>query len=85
VGQAQPYVEITFSSWLWFPPKPDEVKVCARILFKLEEEKTWMLSNPAEHERIVRILARLKYVKITENKLQLTTKGLNFVEMGINY
>jgi len=79
------YGEIMFSSWLWFPPKPDEVKLCAWILCKLAEERNWTLSNRAEYERIVRILARLKCVKITENKLQLTTKGLDFVTMGINY
>ena len=79
------YGEITHSSWLWFPPKPDEVKLCVWILCKLAEEKTWTLSSRAEYERIVRILARLKFIRITENKIELTAKGLDFVTMGINY
>jgi hypothetical protein len=82
---AMSYGEIMFSSWLWFPPKPDEVKLCAWILCKLAEEKTWSLSNRAEYERIVRILTRLKFILITENKIELTAKGLDFVTMGINY
>lgn len=82
---AMSYGEIMFGSWLWFPPKPDEVKLCAWILCKLAEDETWTLSNRAEHERIVRILARLKFLQITENKIELTAKGLDFVTMGIDY
>jgi len=82
---AMSYGEIMFSSWLWFPPKPDEVKLCAWILCKLAEEKTWTFSDRSEYERIVRILARLKFIRITENKIELTAKGLDFVTMGVNY
>jgi len=79
------YGEITHRSWLWIAPKPDELKVGAMILCNLALEGTRTLDSQAMQGRIVRILARLKFIKITENKIELTQKGLDFVEMGINY
>lgn len=80
---AMSYGEISRGSWLWFPPEPDEIRVCAWILCRLAMENTWKLSSRAEQRRVLSILARLKLVKMTDNKLQLTLKGWDFVGMDI--
>jgi hypothetical protein len=77
------YGEITHGSWLWIPPKPDEVRVCAWILCKLAVEESWPLDSGTERRRLLGILARLKLVEVTEHRLKLTVKGLDFVTMDI--
>ena len=76
------YGEITRSSWLWFTPEPDKIRVCAWILCKLAVEGAWPLDSRMEQRRVLSILARLKLVKVTQNKLELTEKGLDFVRMA---
>ena len=76
------YGEITHGSWLWIPPKQDEIRVCAWILCKLAVEGAWPLDSRMEQRRVLSILARLKLVKVTQNKLELTEKGLDFVRMA---
>ena len=82
---AMSYGEITRGSWLWFPPKPNEIRISAWILCRLVMENTWKLSSRAEQRRVLSILARLKLVKMTENKLRLTPKGWDFVNLGIDF
>ena len=82
---AMSYGEITRGSWLFFPPKPDEIRICAWILCKLAMENTWRLGNRTEERRVLSILARLKLVKMTQNKLRLTPKGRDFVTLGIDF
>ena len=76
------YGEITHASWLWIPPKPDELRVCAWILCKLAVEGTWPLGSRAEQRRVLNILGWLKLVRVTEDGLALTAKGLDFVQMA---
>jgi hypothetical protein len=82
---AMSYGEIFRGSWLFFPPKTDEIRVCAWILCRLSMENTWRLGSRNEERRVLSILARLKLVKMTENKLRLTPKGWDFVTLGINF
>ena len=82
---AMSYGEIYRGSWLFFPPKPDEIRVSAWILCRLALENTWRLSSRTEERRVLSILARLKLVKMTENKLRLTPKGWDFVNLGIDF
>lgn len=82
---AMSYGEIFRGSWLFFPPKPDEIHVSAWILCKLAMGNTWRLGNRTEERRVLSILARLKFVKMTENKLKLTPKGWDFVTLGIDF
>ena len=82
---AMSYGEIFRGSWLFFPPKPDEIRVSAWILCKLALENTWRLGSRTEERRVLSILAQLKLVKMTENKLRLTPKGRDFVNLGIDF
>ena len=74
------YGEITRSSWLWFPPKPDEVRLGAWILCKLAAEKTGSLDSRAVQGRVLSVLSRLKLVQVKEDKLTLTSKGWTLLE-----
>ena len=76
---AMSFGEISRGSWLFFPPKPDEIRVSAWILCKLAMDNTWRLDSRNEQRRVLSILARLKLVKMTNNKLRLTSKGRNFI------
>jgi hypothetical protein len=82
---AMSYGEIFRGSWLFFPPKPDEIRLGAWILCKLAMGNTWKLGSRTEQRRVLSILARLKFVKMTENKLRLTPKGRDFVVLGIDF
>lgn len=82
---AMSYGEITRGSWLFFPPKPDEICVCAWILCRLARENTWRVGSRTEQRRVLSILAQLKLVKMTQNKLILTPKGRDFVTLGIDF
>lgn len=72
---AMAYGELFSSSWLWKPPKPEEIRIGAWMLRKLESEKTWRLDNRRNHGRTLNFLLRLKLVKITDGSLELTEKG----------
>lgn len=80
---AMSYGEIIHSSWLWVPPKPDELRVGAWLLCKLAAEQSRPLDSRAVQGRILRPLHRLKFVQVTENGLSLTPKGLDFVEAAV--
>ena len=76
---AMAYGELFSSSWLWIPPKPDEVRVGAWILHKLAAEKSWRIDNRREHGRALNFLVRLKLAKINDNKLEISEKGLDLI------
>lgn len=59
---ATSYGEITRYSWLWFPPKPEEVRLGAWILCQLAIEKTMPLDSQSVPRRILNMLTRLKLV-----------------------
>lgn len=76
---AESYGEITHYSWLWFPPKPEEVHLGAWILCQLSIEKTMPLDAHSVPRRILNMLIRLKLVQVTDRKLKLTFKGKDFL------
>lgn len=76
------YGEVTRSSWLWFPPKPDELRIAAWILCKLSIEKTAPLDARPVSRRVLNMLSRLKLVQVTDRKLKLTLKGQDLVTAG---
>ena len=77
---AMSYGELLSGSWLWIPPKQDEVRVCAWILCKLAlEEKMPIHHSDSIQKRVLYILSRLKLVQIKENMLKLTQKGSDLV------
>lgn len=69
------YGEITRSSWLWFPPKPDEIRLGTWVFCKLALEKTTQLDSRSVQRRILYLLYRLKLVRVSERKLILTSRG----------
>jgi hypothetical protein len=79
---AMSYGEVTRSSWLWFPPKPDELRIAAWILCKLAMERAAPLDARPVPRRILNMLSRLKLVQVTEYKLRLTLKGSDLVTAG---
>lgn len=77
---AMSYGELLSSSWLWIPPKQNEVRVCAWILCKLAlEEKMPIHHSDSVQKRVLYILSRLKLIHIKENILKLTLKGRDLV------
>lgn len=78
---ADSYGEITRNSWLWFPPKPEEIRLGAWLLCKLKVEKTMPFDAHLVPRRILNMLSRLKLVQVTDRKLKLTFKGQDF--MGV--
>lgn len=82
---AMSYGEIFRGSWLLFPPNSDEICVSAWILCRLAIENSWRIGSMTEQRRALSILARLKFVKMTDNKLRLTPKGRDFVTLGIDF
>ena len=74
------YGELFSGSWLWIPPKPDEVRVCAWILCTLALENNMPLHRSSSvSKRVLYILYRLKYVQVKEGILELTSKGRDLV------
>lgn len=73
------YGQIAGSSWLWVPPKADEVRLGAWLLCKLTADPDRALSSDAVQGRIVGILVRLKLIGVTEAGAALTHKGLEFI------
>ncbi len=77
---AMSYGELLSSSWLWIPPKQNEVRVCSWIICKLAlEEKMPIHHSDSIQKRVLYILSRLKLVQIKENMLKLTQKGRDLV------
>ncbi|MBN2182790.1 MAG: hypothetical protein JW715_12840 [Sedimentisphaerales bacterium] len=77
---AMSYGELLNGSWLWIPPKQDEVRLCSWILCKLAmEEKVPLHNGDSVQKRVLHILSRLKLVQVKEGLLQLTLKGRNLV------
>lgn len=79
---AMAYGEITRSSWLWFPPKPDELRIAAWVLCKLAVERTTLPEARSVHRRILNMLSRLKLVQERDRKLRITLKGQDLVTAG---
>ena len=77
---AMAYGEIASSSWLWFPPHEDEVRVAAWILHKLQSDSKGRLDVRSADRRILGLLLRLKYVRIRNGRLRLTHKGHDLVK-----
>ncbi len=73
------YGEIASSSWLWFPPGDDEIRIAAWILCKLAEDDDGSLDMRSADTRILRLLFRLKYIQTSGGELQLTYGGYHFV------
>ncbi len=76
---AMSYGEATRSSWLWVPPKTDEIRIAAWILCKLATEITTPLEARPVPRRILNMLSRLKLVAVTDRKLRITLKGQDLV------
>jgi hypothetical protein len=74
------YGEIARGSWLWVPPKLDELRAGAWILCELASQGTASLDARAANRRILVPLRRLKLVRLTEDRLSLTAEGMDFVE-----
>jgi hypothetical protein len=77
---AMSYGELLSSSWLWIPPKQDEVRICAWILCKLAlEEKIPIHHSGSVDKHLLHIMSRLKLVQVKGNMLKLTLKGRDLV------
>lgn len=78
---ADSYGEILYRSWLWFPPKSEEIRLGAWILNQLATEKTLPLDAQSVPKRILKMLIRLNLVKVRDSKLKLTLKGKDFMRV----
>ncbi len=76
------YREVGRGSWLWVPPKPDEIRLGAWVLCKLALEMSGPWSDDPAQRRIVDVLRRLKFLQVMGDRLVLTAKGLDFVRMA---
>ena len=77
------YGELLSASWLWFPPKPHEVRVAAHVLSHLATPEGDSLHERAVDNRIERLLLRLGLVAKTDQQLYLTPKGSDFVRAAM--
>lgn len=76
---AMSYGELLSGSWLWIPPKPDEVRICAWFLCKLALEEDISHRDSSVPKRVLYILSRLKFIRAKEGTLELTQKGRELV------
>lgn len=76
---AAAYGQMLQSSWLWFAPKPDEIRVGAWVLCNAAIEKGTPLEARSVPKRILNMLSQLKLIRIRGRKLQLTLKGQDLV------
>jgi hypothetical protein len=74
------YGELFSASWLWFPPKPHEIRIAARVLCRLGATPTGTLHECVVDDRIECLLHRLGLAERTNQQLHLTPKGLDFVQ-----
>jgi hypothetical protein len=73
------YRELLSASWLWFPPKPDEIRIAAMVLCRLAAEPDRPLNADIVEKPIVTLLSRLKLVQIKDQQVQMTPKGIDFL------
>ncbi len=73
------YGELLSASWLWFPPKPHEIRIAARVLCRLGAADKGALHECVVDDRIERLLHRLGLAERTDQQLHLTPKGLDFI------
>lgn len=76
------YAELLSASWLWFPPKPHDIRIAARVLCRLATEGKCPLHECVVDDRIVRLLICLKLLRRIDNELHLTPKGMDFVRVA---
>jgi hypothetical protein len=77
------YRELLSASWLWFPPKPGEIRMAAMVLCRLATEQTRPLNCDLVEEWITMLLSRLKLIHVEDQHLQLTAKGFDFTQMAM--
>jgi hypothetical protein len=77
------YRELLSASWLWFPPKPAEIRMAAMVLCRLATEQTRPLNCDLVEEWITMLLSRLKLIHVEDQHLQLTAKGFDFTQMAM--
>jgi hypothetical protein len=82
---AMAYGEIASSSWLWFAPDDDEIKVAAWILRKLAGDDDGRLDLRCADTRILSLLFRLKFIQVRDGMLELTYDGYHFVAAAEDY
>jgi hypothetical protein len=73
------YGEVLRSSWLWVPPKEEDVRLGAWLLGQLAADAGTALGPEAARGRIFNLLIRLRLVGVTEAGTALTPKGLHFI------
>jgi len=73
------YGELLSASWLWFPPKPHEIRIAARVLCRLGAANKGALHECVVDDRIECLLQRLGLAERTDQQLHLTPKGLDFI------
>jgi len=73
------YGQVFGSSWLWVPPKGDEVRLGAWLLCRLAADPDRAMASDAVQGRIVGILVRLRLIGVTDAGAALTHKGLEFI------
>lgn len=78
---AMAYGELAHASWLWIPPKPDEIRLAAWFLCKLAIEKPNPLNRRLVPENTLNLLSRLKLIRVTQRDIQLTLKGLDLIDI----
>jgi hypothetical protein len=77
------YAELFSASWLWVPPRRWEVHVGGRLLCRMHEIAPAPVRTDLVGRHIVTLLLRLKLVRIEQEQLHLTRKGLNFVKDAV--
>ncbi len=78
-GIVTAYGELLSASWLWVQPRPQEVRIAAGILYRLAIEPDEPFDSSTVNNRVMALLFRLNLVKMAENELRLTPKGMDFV------
>jgi hypothetical protein len=78
------YGELLSVSWLWVPPKPDEIRIAARVLCRLAKDPDHPLGSSTLDERMIRLLLRLKLIEVTQQQLRLTSRGTEFIRTAAN-
>ena len=78
-GIVTAYAELLSASWLWVPPRPQEVRIAAGVLYRLAIDPDEPFNSSTVNSRLMALLFRLNLVKMTDNELRLTPKGMDFV------
>jgi hypothetical protein len=74
------YAEVASASWLWLPPKRDEIHFAAWLLCTLADDPGKPIDAGRVDRRLVRLLVRFKFVEVTDNRFALSRDGRTFVE-----